>query len=278
MAVMLACGASVIIALVCAWRWRGLSRLPVTTLEPEAAGARYAARVALREIVIVIAAGMASGLLFVGPASRLAMRLLAVTGGDAAQNRITEAGEVVGRITVGGTIGLVVFVGLGAGLISSAVHGLLRGVRPAGLLGGVVTGVLLLIVLGPTVDPIRPDNVDFRVVGPGWLALLVFLAMAVAQGVLLATYQARLSHLVPLLSRRWMAAAWLLVLLPILVTGIGAAVLLVVGASALIGTRTSLVHLLDGAPVRRTAQVGLGLVVMVSLPGLVRAVVEIGSM
>ena len=51
-------------------------------------------------------AGSGPGLLVTGPAIRLIMRLLAVTSGDDAQGRITEADEVVGRIDVVGTIGL----------------------------------------------------------------------------------------------------------------------------------------------------------------------------
>lgn len=40
------------------------------------------------------------------------MRLLAATAGDAAQGRRTEAEEIVGRITTGGSIGFIVFTGL----------------------------------------------------------------------------------------------------------------------------------------------------------------------
>ena len=48
--------------------------------------------------------GFWTGLLVTGPAVRLAMRLLAVTGGDDAQGRITEAEEVVGSVSLDGTI------------------------------------------------------------------------------------------------------------------------------------------------------------------------------
>ena len=37
------------------------------------------------------------------------MRLLAVTAGDAAQGRITEADQLVGAISVDGTMGFVIF-------------------------------------------------------------------------------------------------------------------------------------------------------------------------
>ena len=40
------------------------------------------------------------------------MRLLAVTAGPTAQGRITEADQVVGRISLDGTLGFIVFTSL----------------------------------------------------------------------------------------------------------------------------------------------------------------------
>ena len=71
---------------------------------------------ALWYLDIVVIGGLVGGLLAAGAGGRLAMRLLAVTAGDRAQGRITEADEVVGEVTVGGTIGFIVFGGLFAGL------------------------------------------------------------------------------------------------------------------------------------------------------------------
>ena len=47
------------------------------------------------------------------------MRLLAATSGRAAQGRLTEAGERVGEITTDGTIGFLLFVGVGGGLATA---------------------------------------------------------------------------------------------------------------------------------------------------------------
>ena len=47
------------------------------------------------------------------------MRVLAATSGDGAQGLLTDADEVVGEITLDGTIGFIVFVGIGAGAITA---------------------------------------------------------------------------------------------------------------------------------------------------------------
>jgi hypothetical protein len=59
----------------------------------------------LRGVAIALVAGFWTGLLVTGPAMRLIMRLLAVTSGDDAQRRRTEADEVVGQIELEGRSG-----------------------------------------------------------------------------------------------------------------------------------------------------------------------------
>ncbi|HKY75554.1 MAG TPA: hypothetical protein VJS45_05410, partial [Acidimicrobiia bacterium] len=58
----------------------------------------------------------------------------------------------------------------------------------------------LLVVLGTTLNPLRPENPDFDIVGPGWLAVVVFSALAIAFGLTLAAVMARLSQWLPLLA------------------------------------------------------------------------------
>ena len=60
----------------------------------------------LRGVAVALVGGFWAGILVTGPAIRLIMRLLAATAGDGAQGAITEAEEVVGDISLGGTIGL----------------------------------------------------------------------------------------------------------------------------------------------------------------------------
>ena len=93
------CGLVVCSALVLAVRWRNYAFvLDARTDAPWSARLRGLARV----LAIGYLTGLVTGILFIGPAGRLAMRLLAATSPDA-QGQKTEAGEVVGKITVEGT-------------------------------------------------------------------------------------------------------------------------------------------------------------------------------
>ena len=73
------------------------------------------------------------------------MRLLAVTAGDDAQGRITEADQVVGQITAGGTVGFVVFTALFFGPATAAATCCCGAGCPAGRAGGLAYGALLLV-------------------------------------------------------------------------------------------------------------------------------------
>ena len=105
-------------------RWGRLDFVP----PPAAASASFAeqAKRALWFLDIGMIGGVVGGLLAAGAGGRLAMRLLGATAGDRAQGRITEADEVVGEVTVGGTIGFIVFGGLFAGLVCAVIYLLLR--------------------------------------------------------------------------------------------------------------------------------------------------------
>lgn len=196
---MLVCGLLLLLGLVAAVRWGGK---PFAS--PEISSHPSAGEVARRFAwysSILLTSGVLAGLTVIGGGGRLAMRLLAVTGGDTAQGRITEAEEVVGRITVDGTIGFVLFNGIFGGVIAATIYLLVRRLLPDGRLGGIAFGLGLLVVLGATIDPLRRDNPDFDIVGPGWLAVAVFTALALVFGAALHGTAARLSAWLPLPSR-----------------------------------------------------------------------------
>ena len=139
---MVLCFALLFLGVGLAVRW---GRLDFRTPPPvECAGFAEQAKRALWFLDIGMVGGVVGGLLAAGAGGRLAMRLLAVTAGDGAQGRITEADEVVGEITVGGTVGFVVFGGLFAGLVCAVIYLLLRKWLPSGLVGGLVLGALVL--------------------------------------------------------------------------------------------------------------------------------------
>ncbi len=151
----------------------------------------------LRGLAIALVGGFWAGVLVTGPFVRLIMRLLAVTAGDDAQGRLTEADEVVGSIDLGGTIGLVVFGGILPGLLSGAIYVVCRRWLPSGRLGGVVFGVLHLVVAATRIDPLRPDNPDFDLLGPGWLAVTAFGLASIFHGMAVVAIANRYSHNFP---------------------------------------------------------------------------------
>ena len=174
----------------------GLALAEASSLPPRTAALRY-----LRGVALALAAGFWAGALVTGPAMRLIMRLLAVTAGEQAQGRLTEAAEVVGRIDLDGTIGLYLFGGILPGLLSGAVYLLVRRWLPAGRAGGITFGILHLIVVATRLDPLRPDNPDFDLVGPGWLSVATFGLAAVLHGMAVVAIANRYSALLPPNSR-----------------------------------------------------------------------------
>jgi hypothetical protein len=210
---MAACGLLVLVGVAAVILWGGLAFRPVTEWPGSTVGRRY-----LGNVTVAVAAGVGAGVLMAGAGGRLAMRLLAATAGDSAQGRVTEAEEVVGRITTGGTIGFVIFTALFFGLATGVLYMLIRRWLPAGRLGGLAYGGLLLVVAGTRIDPLRSENPDFDIVGPGWLALAVFSAIVLTHGMLVAALAGRFSRTLQpfsLRSRSGLAYAPLALLLPI---------------------------------------------------------------
>ena len=63
-------------------------------------------RRAVRRLCVIEVSGIVAGLLVGGFGSRLMMRIMAATSAPAAQGMLTEAEEVVGEVTKGGTTDL----------------------------------------------------------------------------------------------------------------------------------------------------------------------------
>lgn len=158
----------------------------------QAAALRY-----LRGVAIALVGGFWAGALVTGPSMRLIMRLLAATAGLSAQGKITEAEEVVGNIDLDGTIGLYLFGGILPGLLSGAIYVAFRRWLPSGRLGGVAFGVLHLVIAATRIDPLRPDNPDFDLVGPGWLSVATFGLAAVLHGMAVVAIANRYSTKFP---------------------------------------------------------------------------------
>jgi hypothetical protein len=264
--------------LVAAFRWGGLEVRPPwhddAPWRPVPVGEilrRYA-----WHVTIFVAAGVGAGLVMIGAGGRLAMRLLAVTSGDAAQGRITEADQIVGEITLDGTIGFISFFGIFGGLLTGALYVLIERWLPHGRWGGLTYGALLLILGATRVEPLRPDNPDFDIVGPGWLSVLVFVALGLGHGVLVAAIAGRYSRMLPALSKRPKAIA---AHAPLVVLVMVFPVLLPVAALGVIAfvlSRSATLHRVVSSPRFLLAgRVIGGLLIAVALPGFVSGLIDI---
>jgi hypothetical protein len=281
MTVIVVCILLVLAGLVAAVRWGGLTVQPPPSAPDPAAptdqpSMGLVVRCYLWYLTVAVVSGVGAGILAAGAGGRLVMRLLAVTAGPDAQGRITEADEIVGRVSVDGTLGFVVFTGLFVGLAAGTLYLLLHRWLPAGRAGGVVYGALLLVLAGTRIDPLRAGNPDFDLVGPGWVSVLAFTGLAVFQGVLVAALAGRVSRAVPLLGtgpRAIAAHAPLLLLLPLGTAGL---VVAIVGAGVVLASQIPIV--VAGWRDRRSVTVGrvaLVLVAVVAFPGFASAVVDI---
>ncbi len=225
MLVVVVCAALLAVALVltAVWRRESFVEPPGPDAQTRAAGLRYYAWWAGMLTIV----GTGSGVLVTGAGGRLAMRLLALTSPNAT-GRFTEARAIVGDITLEGTLTFLLFGGLPAGMLSTALYLLIAHWIPRAAAAGPVLAGIMLVVAGTTIDPIRADNIDFLVLSPDWLALLLFTVLAVLQGTFVATFAGRLSRSLPMMTKRNVAATAAPFLLAVLYVPLG--VVLALGA------------------------------------------------
>jgi len=281
--VIVGCIVLVLAGLAAVVGWGGLAVEPPPAPAPPTAGptapppVSLVVRRYLWYLVLAVAAGAAAGILAAGAGGRLVMRLLAVTAGAGAQGRITEAEEIVGRISVDGTIGFVVFTGLFFGPVSAVGYLLLRRWLPAGRAGGLAYGTLLLVAAGTRLEPLRRGNPDFDLVGPGWLAVAAFAALVIFHGMLVAALAGRLSRAVPPLAAQPRAIAVHAPLLLLLLQGPSVAlVLVVVGVVVVLVARIpAVVAAWHSRPVVAVGRVALAVAALVAFPGFASAVLDI---
>lgn len=266
-------GAGVAVAAVIAWRWRQVPLLDPTRPTPETPG--RAALDGLRTLAVVTSAGVIAGVLVPGLGGRLLMRVLGATSGAAAQGRVTDADEVVGEITAGGSIAIIVFVGIFGGLVAALGYLVARRWLPttAGP-AGIVIGIVLLGTIGVG-DPMSPDNIDFEILRPTWLAITLIVFLALLFGVTFAALAARLDAGMPTLGDRassYPAHAGLVVLLfPLLAAGAA------VYVAARAGLRGRLLPVLARPSVRRAGFVVVGIATVAMALNCARVIEEIAS-
>ena len=150
----------------------------------------------LRDIARGGLAGIVVGIFVAGLGGRLMMRLATILHEDTV-GRITEADEVIGVISLRGTSALLIFGGLGMGLLAGTIWVIVSPWMPGrGLTRAVVTAIAAIALGTPAL--VRRTNPDFVILGhdPMVVALLVGLvglvgfSIALVDGVL----DARMPH------------------------------------------------------------------------------------
>lgn len=146
-----------------------------------------------RDVAAGTLAGIAVGVLVGGLGSRLVMRISAVAAGPLSDGLRTSNGNIVGEITFGGTLALLVFTGAFSGLFGGLLYGALRPwLEPLGRWRGLVFGLGLLAFVGTLV--IEPENIDFILLPPAALNIAMFAAIFPVFGMALAPAVDRLSR------------------------------------------------------------------------------------
>ena len=130
-------------------------------------------------------AGLIAGIVVGGLLGRVVMRVSGFTAGSALVGASTANGNRVGDITLNGTLALVLFVGVPAGLVGgfgyAAVEPWLRRLRPW---HGLAFGAGLFATFGFAV--VDPANIDFRRFGLTALNVVMFAGLFIVFGVLTA--------------------------------------------------------------------------------------------
>jgi hypothetical protein len=238
----------------------------------ETAALRNDLTAAVRPVSAAAVAGSLTGAVVGGVGGRLAMFVLRLTSDPALRGLKTDDGFTIG-IFSGATLFLVIVttvLGMIGGLVYLVVRGWLpeRG-RP--WLFGALTG----IVGGATV--IRPGGIDFTLLEPLGLAVVMFVALpgtyGVATSLLAERFLADDSAFGR--SRAWIAG--LVLLLPLGLFGVvGLAVLALILAAVLLGRAApAIASLWNSPPVAWIGRVGLVAIAVVWSTELVRDAVEI---
>lgn len=171
-----------------------------TIAEPvEASRVSVRAWEVIREIAIGGVAGLLGGILVVGLGGRLFMRISALLDPGAA-GQVTSNGEVIGRVTLNGTLALVMFAGLYFGVVAGVLWVIaspwIPGRRAA---RAAVTGVIATCVAAFFV--IRAAELDFRRLDPAAANVMMLLVLAGALGVAVALIDGGLRRRLPPIDR-----------------------------------------------------------------------------
>ncbi len=148
-----------------------------------------------REVVRGGLAGSLSGILVAGLGGRLVMRIAALIN-PAATAELTGNGEVVGAITLNGTLALILFSGLGFGLAAGVVWVIVSPWIPGVGLGRRLLAAVVVVGLGG-MFLVRPGNRDFDILGPDPVILALLLGLVAVMGAAIAWLDGPLDRALP---------------------------------------------------------------------------------
>lgn len=247
--------------MIAAWGRTPPDRQPLLV---EAAEPLELASLTVRAVVVGIVGGIIAGVLVAGLGGRLMMRVLAATSGDSAQGLVTEAKETVGEVTVAGSVGFVVFNGIFFGMIGGVGYLLVRRWLPSRpWLGGLIYGIALL-GLAP-LDALNPDNSDFAILHPSWLAVLLVACLFPLYGMTTASVVERLNRTWPKISAQPRAIlAYSPLLLALLVSPIAVGTMVAMGIVFLLHGRRGFVDVWHGRGVATAGRVVLGALLVIA--------------
>jgi hypothetical protein len=129
----------------------------------------------LREITRGGLAGLGAGILVAGVGGRLVMRLAALLVPEAG-GALTENGNAIGRITLNGSLVIVVLIGLVFGVLAGSLWVVMRPWLPSGAIRRTVVAIPIAIALG-TPALVRAENRDFVVLGHDPLVVMSLVAL-----------------------------------------------------------------------------------------------------
>jgi hypothetical protein len=187
----------------------------VTAIADDVPAAVRIRRGVVDELMLLVLAGIPTGVIVAGIGSRLAMLLLRVTSDPGVDGLESDDGFTIGRFTLSGTYNLLV-IGALVGIVGAAAY---QWVRPflmgphwfryltVGLASGAVVGSML----------VHADGIDFRALTPTWLAIGVFVALPFCFAISAAAVVDRLDRPDSFTKRgkaRWIASAICVVLFP----------------------------------------------------------------
>ena len=195
-AITIGCAAAVVAACTLVVRLRHTRRTPSPLTGQEPFGERLA--VTVGRTGGMLAGASLGGVLAIGAGSRLMMRVLAATSSDGVQGLRTDAGETIGDVTVGGSVFLILVVGIGAGVVGLAIFATLRRWLPD---HSVLAGLICVAIgAGLLVRPsglIASGNGDFALLDPVALAAAMCIAMVILLGATVGVLVDRLGPMWP---------------------------------------------------------------------------------